>query len=74
MLLSACLKVFCTYRPPTTSEKVRLYSILMEDVRELKEFAVKHCRVVSFSGGGQYFSFANNAQVRTALRASPTHV
>lgn len=44
-------------------EKVRLYSILMEDVRELKEFVVKHCRVVCFSGGGQYFSFAHNAQV-----------
>lgn len=36
----------------------------MEDVRELKEFSVKHCRVVCFSGGGQYFAFANNAQVR----------
>lgn len=44
--------------------KVRLYSILMEDVRELKEFVVKHCRAVCFSGGGQYFSFAHNAQVR----------
>lgn len=44
-------------------EKVRLYSILMEDVRELKEFVVKHCRVVCFSGGGQYFSFSHNAQV-----------
>ncbi|CAM9162267.1 unnamed protein product [Pylaiella littoralis] len=44
-------------------EKVRLYSILMEDVRELKEFVVKHCRVVCFSGGGQYFSFAHNAQI-----------
>lgn len=46
------------------SGKVRLYSILMEDVRELKEFVVKHCRVVCFSGGGQYFCFAHNAQVR----------
>lgn len=44
--------------------KVRLYSILMEDVRELKDFTVKHCRVVCFSGGGQYFAFANNAQVK----------
>ncbi|CAM9100917.1 unnamed protein product [Ectocarpus sp. 6 AP-2014] len=44
-------------------EKVRLYSILMEDVRELKEFVVKHCRVVCFSGGGQYFSFSHNAQI-----------
>lgn len=44
-------------------QKVRLYSILMEDVRELKEFVVKHCRVVCFSGGGQYFSFSHNAQV-----------
>lgn len=44
-------------------KKVRLYSILMEDVRELKEFVVKHCRVVCFSGGGQYFSFSHNAQV-----------
>lgn len=35
----------------------------MEDVRELKEFVVKHCRVVCFSGGGQYFAFAHNAQV-----------
>ncbi|CAN0520182.1 unnamed protein product, partial [Ectocarpus sp. 12 AP-2014] len=43
-------------------EKVRLYSILMEDVRELKDFVVKHCRVVCFSGGGQYFSFSHNAQ------------
>lgn len=43
--------------------QVRLYTILMEDVREIKEFVVKHCRVVSFSGGGQYFAFANNAQV-----------
>lgn len=45
------------------SEKVRLYSILMEDVHELKEFVVKHCRVVCFSRGGQYFAFAHNAQV-----------
>ncbi|CAM9245094.1 unnamed protein product [Scytosiphon promiscuus] len=44
-------------------EKVRLYSILMEDVRELKEFVVKHCRVVCFSSGGQYFAFAHNAQI-----------
>ena len=35
----------------------------MEGVRELKEFVVKHCRVVCFSGGGQYFAFAHNAQV-----------
>lgn len=52
--------------PSTTAVsvgQVRLYSILMEDVRELKEFVVKHCRVVCFSGGGQYFSFAHNAQV-----------
>lgn len=49
--------------------KVRLYSILMEDVRELREFTVKHCRVVCFSGGGQYFSFANNAQVRKHVRS-----
>ncbi|CAM9422140.1 unnamed protein product, partial [Hapterophycus canaliculatus] len=48
-------------------EKVRLYSILMEDVRELKEFVVKHCRVVCFSGGGQYFAFAHNAQARNSL-------
>ena len=44
-------------------QKVRLYSILMEDIHELKEFGVKHCRVACFSGGGQYFSFSNNAQV-----------
>ncbi|CAM9298321.1 unnamed protein product, partial [Laminaria digitata] len=44
-------------------EKVRLYSILMEDIHALKEFGVKHCRVACFSGGGQYFSFSNNAQV-----------
>lgn len=37
----------------------------MEDVREMRDFAVKHCRVVCFSGGGQYFSFASNAQVGT---------
>lgn len=43
--------------------QVRLFSILMDDVGELKEFSVKHCRVASFSNGGQYFAFANNAQV-----------
>lgn len=47
--------------------QVRLYSILMEDVRELKEFVVKHSRVVCFSGGGQYFAFAHNAQARKWL-------
>lgn len=58
----ACI-AFPSSSPTGPPEQVRLYSILMEDVRELKEFVVKHCRVVCFSGGGQYFSFAHNAQV-----------
>lgn len=53
-----------TLPSPIFVGKVRLYSILMEDVLELREFNAKHCRVACFSRGGQYFAFANNSHVR----------
>ncbi|CAM9243116.1 unnamed protein product [Phaeothamnion confervicola] len=48
-------------------DKARLYSILMDDLRELRAFPVKHCRVVSFSHGGQYLALATNNQVMVYL-------
>jgi len=38
------------------SDKLRLFNILMDDVRQLADFAVKSCRECRFSHGGQCFA------------------
>ena len=38
------------------SDKLRLFNILMDDVRQLADFPVKTCRECRFAHGGQYFA------------------
>jgi len=47
------------------SDKLRLMNLLMEDMKTYKDIAIKACREVRFSNGGQYFAAvsANTIQV-----------
>ncbi|OXA41793.1 Cilia- and flagella-associated protein 57 [Folsomia candida] len=40
-------------------DKIRMYTILMNDIRELREWPVRSCRELKFSNGGHYFAAAN---------------
>jgi len=46
------------------SDKLRLLNVLMEDLREVKEFAIKGCTEVRFANGGHAFAAANGAVVQ----------
>ena len=46
------------------SDKVRLLSVLMNDLATIKEFPVKTCRVASFSQGGHVFAIANQSAIQ----------
>lgn len=37
------------------SDKLRLFNILIDDVRQLTDFTLKSCRECRFAHGGQYF-------------------
>lgn len=45
-------------------DKLRLLNVLMDDLREVKEFAIKACAEVRFSNGGHCFAAANGAIVQ----------
>ncbi|KAE9044942.1 Cilia- and flagella-associated protein 57 [Phytophthora rubi] len=42
------------------TDKLRMLNVLMDDIRSCREFAIKGCREVQFSHGGQFFAAANN--------------
>ncbi|KAK1931919.1 Cilia- and flagella-associated protein 57 [Phytophthora citrophthora] len=42
------------------TDKLRMLNVLMDDIRSCREFAIKGCREVRFSNGGQFFAAANN--------------
>uniref|UniRef100_H3GFR1 Uncharacterized protein n=1 Tax=Phytophthora ramorum TaxID=164328 RepID=H3GFR1_PHYRM len=42
------------------ADKLRMLNVLMDDIRSCREFAIKGCREVRFSHGGQFFAAANN--------------
>lgn len=46
------------------ADKLKMLNILMDDIRSFREFAVKACREVRFSHGGQFFAAANNNVVQ----------
>jgi len=46
------------------NDKVRLLNILLDDIRESREFPIKGCRCVKFSNGGQCFAAVNGATVQ----------
>ncbi|DBA01209.1 TPA: hypothetical protein N0F65_002344 [Lagenidium giganteum] len=46
------------------SDKLKMLNILMDDIRAFREFAIKACKEVRFSHGGQYFAAANNNVVQ----------
>jgi len=45
------------------TDKLRLLSILMDDMRVVRDLNIKSCREVKFSHGGQYFAAVNNTTV-----------
>lgn len=42
------------------TDKLRMLNVLMDDIRSYCEFAVKGCREVRFSNGGQFLAAVNN--------------
>jgi hypothetical protein len=42
----------------TFKERIRLFHILQETLRQVRELPVKNCRAVKFSGGGHLFACA----------------
>jgi WD40 repeat protein len=55
------------------ADKLRLLTILLDDMRVIKEFPIKSCRECRFSHGGAMFAAVNSntIQVRPALIHSP---
>lgn len=45
------------------ADKLRLMTVLMEDLRTIKEFGIKGCRECVFSTGGQFFAAVNGTTV-----------
>mmetsp|Transcript_22834 Transcript_22834/g.63112 ORF Transcript_22834/g.63112 Transcript_22834/m.63112 type:complete len:1547 (+) Transcript_22834:150-4790(+) len=45
------------------ADKLRLMTILMEDLKTVKEFGIKGCRECCFSTGGQYFAAVNGTTI-----------
>ena len=52
------------------ADKLRLLNILMEDLRDVKEFAIRASNEVRFSNGGHLFAAANGAARRRDRRAA----
>jgi len=44
-------------------DKLRLMTALMDDLRVVKELAIKGCRVCRFSDGGQFFAAVNGSTI-----------
>ncbi len=45
------------------ADKLRLMTVLMEDLRTVKELGIKGCRECCFSTGGQYFAAVNGTTI-----------
>lgn len=45
------------------SDKLRLLTVLMDDLKLIKEIAIKGCKDVAFSNGGQFFAAVNGVTV-----------
>jgi len=59
-------EIFCISFHPTglfllagCVDKVRMYSIVMDDIREIRDFHIRTCKEVVFSNGGHLFAAAN---------------
>ena len=46
------------------SDKLRLMNLLIDDIRMVKEFPIKHCIECCFSNGGQYFAACNASLIQ----------
>lgn len=46
------------------SDKLRLMTILMDDLRTVKEISIRACRECKFSNGGQYFAAINGNTIQ----------
>jgi len=46
------------------ADKLRIFNILMDDIRGFKDFSIKGCTEVKFSNGGQYFAAINASAVQ----------
>ena len=46
------------------SDKLRLMNLLMDDIRQYKEFAIKMCRECRFSTGGDKFAAVNGNTIQ----------
>ena len=45
------------------ADKLRLMTVLMEDLKSVKELGIKGCRECCFSNGGQYFAAVNGTTI-----------
>lgn len=45
------------------ADKLRLMTVLMEDLKQVKELGIKACRECAFSIGGQYFAAVNGTTI-----------
>lgn len=45
------------------ADKLRLMTVLMEDLKTVKELGIKGCRECCFSRGGQYFAAVNGTTI-----------
>ena len=43
------------------TDKLRLMTVLVDDLKVIREFAIKQCRSVAFCHGGQLFAAANGS-------------
>jgi WD40 repeat protein/uncharacterized protein YoxC len=57
-------------------ERVRLFNILQDSLRQLKELPLKSCRVVKFSTGGHLFACASGITINTfrTYTCEPVHI
>ena len=44
-------------------DKLRLMSLLIDDIKSIKEFPLRSCRESKFSNGGQYFAAVNSTTI-----------
>ncbi|DBA02371.1 TPA: hypothetical protein N0F65_007190 [Lagenidium giganteum] len=56
-------------------ERVRIYNILQESLRQIRELSIKSCRVVKFAHGGHVFACASGITVSTfrTYTCEPVH-
>ena len=45
------------------SDRLRLYNVLMDDIRQIADMPVKACRACRFSHGGQYFAAVSGPHI-----------